>query len=110
MGLVVLMMVLQVAGSLLEMDANGMRCQSSEAVDKNRAFIELVIREHCSIALQLFQDVPEGPDAGVGGDLILGERGDDGGQRSDGAGSQQAGGGRGEGLHRVDNHVEGSVV
>ena len=89
---------------------NGMRCQSSEAVGKNRAFIELTIRKYCSIALQLFQDVPEGPVAGVGGDLILGERGNDGGQRSDGAGSQQARGGRGEGLHRVDDHDEGSVV
>jgi hypothetical protein len=98
------------AVELFEMVPNGIRCQSSEAVDKNRAFIELTIREHCSIALQLFQDVPEGPVAGVGGDLILGERGHDGGQRSDGAGSQQARGGRGEGLHRVDDHVEGSVV
>jgi hypothetical protein len=89
---------------------NGMRCQSSEAVGKNRAFIELTIHKHCSIALQLFHDVPEGPVAGVGGDLILGERGNDGGQRSDGAGSQQARGGRGEGLHRVDDHDEGSVV
>lgn len=85
-------------------------CQSSEAVGKNRAIIELTVRKHCSIALQLFQDVPEGPVAGVGGDLILGERGNDGGQRSDGAGSQQARGGRGEGLHRVDDHDEGSVV
>ena len=90
---------------------NGVRCPSSEAVGKNRAFIELTTREHCSIELlHLFQDVPEGPVAGVGGDLILGERGHDGGQRSDGAGSQQARGGRGEGLHGVDNHGEGSVV
>ena len=85
-------------------------CQSSDAVGQHRAIIELTVRKHCSIALQLFQDVPEGPVAGVGGDLILGERGNDGGQRSDGAGSQQARGGRGEGLHRVDDHDEGSVV
>jgi hypothetical protein len=103
------LMMLQ-AAEALEVIPNGVRCQSSKAVNKNRALIELTIREHCSIALQLFQDVPEGPVAGVGGDLILGERGNDGGQRSDGAGSQQARGGRGEGLHRVDNHVEGSVV
>jgi hypothetical protein len=102
-------MMLQ-AAEALEVIPNGVRCQSSKAVNKNRALIELTIREHCSIALQLFQDVPEGPVAGVGGDLILGERGNDGRQRSDGAGSQQARGGRGEGLHRVDNHVEGSVV
>jgi len=54
--------------------------------------------------------VPKGPVAGVGGLLILGERRHDGGQRSHGAGSQQAGGGRGECLNRVDNHDEGSVV
>ena len=54
--------------------------------------------------------VPEGPVAGVGGLLILGERGHDSGQRGDGAGSQQARGGRGKGLDRVDNHDEGSVV
>ena len=76
------------AAEALEMVPNGMRYQSSEAVGKNCAFIELTIRKYCSIALQLFQDVPEGPVAGVGGDLILGERGNDGGQRSDGAGSQ----------------------
>lgn len=55
-------------------------------------------------------DVPEGPVASVGGSLILGERGHHGGQRSDGAGSQQARGGRGKGLDRVDDHDEGSVV
>ena len=54
--------------------------------------------------------VPEGPVASVGGLLILGERGHDGGERSNRAGSQQAGGGRGKGLDRVDNHDEGSVV
>jgi hypothetical protein len=65
-------------------------------------------RPHCSF--QIDCHVPEGPVAGVGGLLILGERGHDGGQRSDGAGSQQARGGRGKGLDRVDNHDEGSVV
>jgi hypothetical protein len=54
--------------------------------------------------------VPEGSVASVGGLLILRERGHDGGQRSHRAGSQQAGGGRGECLNRVDNHDEGSVV
>jgi hypothetical protein len=62
-------------------------------------------------SLQLLSvHVPEGPVASVGGLLILGERGHDSGDGSNGAGSQQAGGGRGKGLYRVDNHDEGSVV
>lgn len=65
-------------------------------------------RPRCSFHADYY--VPEGPVAGVGGLLILGERGHDGGQRSDRAGSQQARGGRGKGLDRVDNHDEGSVV
>lgn len=64
-----------------------------------------------SASLQISRvDVPKGPVASVGGLLILGERGHDGGQRSHGAGSQQARGGRGERLDRIDNHDEGSVV
>jgi hypothetical protein len=102
-------MVLQ-AAELLGMVLNDKLCQSSEAVDNNRSSIEFTLRGHCSIALQLFQDVPEGPVARVGAGLILGERGHDGGQRSDGAGSQQARGGRSEGLYRVDDHDCGSVV
>jgi hypothetical protein len=101
--------MLQESG-LLEVVLNGMQRQSSKAVDNSCASIELTTRELYSISLKLFHDVPEGPVAGVTGGLILGERGHHGGQRSDGAGSQQAGGGRGEGLHRVDDHDEGSVV
>lgn len=59
--------------------------------------------------MQLFKDVPKGPVASVGRALILGERGHDGGDGSNGAGGQ-LGGGRGEGLNRVDDHDCGSVV
>lgn len=55
-------------------------------------------------------DVPEGPVAGVGGALILGERGNHGGKRNVGAGAGSGRGGRGKGLHRVDDHDGGSVV
>ena len=64
-----------------------------------------------SASLQLVAShVPEGPVASIGGLLILGERGHDGRDGSHGARARESRGGRGQGLDRVDDHDEGSVV
>jgi hypothetical protein len=85
-------------------------CNSSEAAGKCCVRCGDHFELYSASLQRLSLHVPEGPDTSVGGLLILGERGHDSGDGSNGAGSQQAGGGRGEGLYRVDNHDEGSVV